>query len=849
MRSGGEALRFASRSLGVALAPDGPVLPIYTDDPKLRLDLVALRVVDALAGGPTDLDDLDPRRVADLMAELGARGLLAADPPPALPPPDLTRSPVDGDAALVARTPVLLAPTPAGFAHVDNEGRTRCVLRPEELLAFAEFCRPATVAEAREAHRANAGDDALDDQAFDEVVATLVAAELLTPFDPAHPEYERRLQESVTMTDAFERRARVHAEFDRLEAEEDAAGSDDRVPVIGFHPSWSGIPSSLGLLMAVGKNHDQGSLRSSYSFRPRLVWDRGRFEHATQGRPGIYLFSNYIWSSARNLHHSALVKEGNPHSVTIHGGGDTPKYDDDLERFYAEHPHVDITVHGEGEDTFVHLLEALRGHVGEGPPDLRPLEAVPGLSFRLGDRVVRTGSRERIADLDTIPSPFLDGTYDGFLPAGGGFSASVTIETNRGCPYGCTFCDWGSATLSRIRKFDLERVFAELEWVARNGFKIALGDANFGVFKRDVEIAEKIAALKSEYGHPTSVGINYAKNTVKHLAQIIEIFTEVGILADGKVSLQTFDEDTLLTIRRKNIKLEKYHDLSVEFRRNRLPMSVDMMMGLPGATPAAFRDDLQKSVNRNVPTYIHNTVLLPNSPMNEPSYREDNGIVARPGEEIRETSSFTRSEWDEMNRLRVGFWGLENYGVLRQVATYVRAEAGMREIDFYAQIVEDAHQDPETWPAVNMVSRIIHRMMVPPVSWRNLREEVQRYLIDRVGLANDSALATVLTVQQVVQPSRGRTFPETVDLEHDYVAWHEAVLGEREQGHHADWHLRVKPLRDFPPGSLTVDDPFKLAENWAAVSLLQGGANWDLQSPLARSGFGMAADVTPRVDA
>ena len=30
--------------------------------------------------------------------------------------------------------------------------------------------------------------------------------------------------------------------------------------------------------------------------------------------------------------------------------------------------------------------------------------------------------------------------------------AHVTIETNRGCPYGCTFCDWGSATMSRARK-------------------------------------------------------------------------------------------------------------------------------------------------------------------------------------------------------------------------------------------------------------------------------------------------------------------------------------------------------------------------------------------------------------
>ena len=33
------------------------------------------------------------------------------------------------------------------------------------------------------------------------------------------------------------------------------------------------------------------------------------------------------------------------------------------------------------------------------------------------------------------------------------------LESNRGCPYGCTFCDWGSATLSKVRNFDLDRVY------------------------------------------------------------------------------------------------------------------------------------------------------------------------------------------------------------------------------------------------------------------------------------------------------------------------------------------------------------------------------------------------------
>ena len=122
------------------------------------------------------------------------------------------------------------------------------------------------------------------------------------------------------------------------------------------------------------------------------------------------------------------------------------------------------------------------------------LRDVPGLSFRDGDRVVHTGERDRITDLDVVPSPFLAGLFDVHAEAR---VAMAILETNRGCPYGCTFCDWGSATQSRIRKFDLDRVYAELEWCATHKVhQVFLADANFGIFERDVDIAAKVAELK-----------------------------------------------------------------------------------------------------------------------------------------------------------------------------------------------------------------------------------------------------------------------------------------------------------------------------------------------------------------
>jgi radical SAM superfamily enzyme YgiQ (UPF0313 family) len=703
-----------------------------------------------------------------------------------------------------------------------------------ELRALAQFRIATEPMAAFDAHRQEAGEAALTEVAFHDLVHRALDASLLAAFDPDQGESDRQAHQAELMRQGMRAKAAVTREFDRLEAEADeASGPADRVPVIGVHTNWSSAPAGLGMVVAHAKSFDDGALRGSFDFRPRLVWDEALLRSVST-TPSVYLFSNYVWNHDENMRLSALVKQENPHCVTVHGGPNTPKYGPDVERFFGQHRHVDVAVHGEGEQTFAEVLAALRGHVGDGPADLTPLEAVAGLSYRGTNTVVSTGARDRISDLNIIPSPILTGLFDGYIPAGplGG----VALETNRGCPYGCTFCDWGSATLSRIRKFDLDRIFAELEWCAENHIlTVGIADANFGVFERDVEIAEKIAELKATFGYPKNIGNNYAKNTVKHLSKIIEIFTEAGIVAEGKMSMQSFDDETLAIIRRKNIKVDKYDELAVEFRRNRLPLSVDLMLGLPGSTPETFRNDLQACVDRDVRALIQPTMLLPNSPMNEPEYREEHGIVAAPGEYVQQTASYTRDEWHQMHRLGAGLWLFENFGVLRQVASYVRAETGRREVDFYESLIEASDADPESLPYTAIVLRVLPHAMVPPVSWRYLIDEIRHRLVTVEGIADDSALDTVLTVQHSLLPARDRQFPLELSLAHDYVAWRRSMLEARDGGH-ADWPERVPALRTFGPGSMTVDDPHKICMTALDGSLtaIVHESSWDFESPVSR---------------
>ena len=72
------------------------------------------------------------------------------------------------------------------------------------------------------------------------------------------------------------------------------------------------------------------------------------------------------------------------------------------------------------------------------------------------------------------------------------------IETNRGCPFQCTYCYWGKGGLNRkYRHHSLERVSKELEWCAQNKIRYVFSaDSNFGMHNRDMEIAKNLVELK-----------------------------------------------------------------------------------------------------------------------------------------------------------------------------------------------------------------------------------------------------------------------------------------------------------------------------------------------------------------
>lgn len=774
----------------------------------------------------------DPERLRRFAEVLLSAGYLVLDPPP----PRWPDEPVLGDesAAPVAETQLLHVPEGSSFlidgrhfVWCDHGGTLRLRLGVPEMIAIRPFGGPRTVGQAWKALTRDGQPELMTRASFDDLVRRLHSCGLLRAVDAR----EERTSYSPAAKNA--RQLVLEGVLDSVADFEQTVMSRPgfRAAVVPVNDDHNMVPLSLGLLLAYAQELDGGRLKDRYDFVPLFLAEEHTFLEWTQ-RPAIFLFSNYIWNVDRNIKTSALLKAANPANLTIHGGPSTPKYSGDCEAFFAENWHVDITVRGEGEATFAAVLDAL-DHADLS--DLSKLHDVAGLSYRGPSGVVHTEDRERIAELDVIPSPYLIGLFEPF----GRAQVGAVIESNRGCPYGCTFCDWGSATLSRIRMFGLDRVKAELEWCSKNELLfLGLSDANFGILERDVEVAQHIAKLKREYGYPQTAALNYAKNTMKHLHRIVDVFAGAGLVVEPTVAVQTMDETTLKIVRRSNIKLEKYDELANEFRRAGLALATDVMMGLPGATVAGFKSDLQKCTDRDVRARCHHTVLLPNSPMNEPSYREEHGIVARPHEVLKQTKTYTRDDFEEMNRLRIAFYVFDNFGVLRHIARFVRSEVGVKEVDFYERISSDAVANPLRWPIISAEVKMMAGNMAPPSSWGLFVEEVGRYIVTALGVEAGTALDTALQVQLAHLPAPSRTMPQTVCVAHDYVAWHDALLKIRADDHRDDWEHFVPRLHTYPPGVINISDPSDICGTRVGKPMMVTAWNilgWDMTSPVTRS--------------
>jgi radical SAM superfamily enzyme YgiQ (UPF0313 family) len=380
--------------------------------------------------------------------------------------------------------------------------------------------------------------------------------------------------------------------------------------------SFGLLPYSVGLLQAYAERHAEGKHEFVLPVYRRIPVDE-----AVEQFRGVDVagFSSYVWNERLSLAIARALKEAQPETLIVFGG---PQVPDRSEPWLRKHPFVDVAVHGEGEAVFTALLDG------------RDRADIPAISFLHPNGTYEQHPKaDRIADMATIPSPYLDGTFAPLQAAKPEERWIMIWETNRGCPFSCTFCDWGSATQSKVFRFEEERIFEEVEWMGRNqvGFVFCC-DANFGMLKRDYEITEAVVAAKERYGFPFSFSVQNTKNATER-AYNIQKLINTSLNAYGvTLSLQSSNEETLANIRRDNISSESYRELQRRFARDGVYTYTDIILGLPGESYGGFANSIGRAIADGQHNHVqfHNCSLLPNAEMAHPDYVARFGIRTVP---------------------------------------------------------------------------------------------------------------------------------------------------------------------------------------------------------------------------
>jgi len=341
------------------------------------------------------------------------------------------------------------------------------------------------------------------------------------------------------------------------------------------------------------------------------IWQREALEEVSQrlARNDIVTFSTYVWNHRYNYEVARRVKEINPNALTIFGGPEPAITDPEL---FRKEPFMDLVICYEGEITFKRILEHF---------ELKDWESIPGLLINRNGEAVKTPDAERIESLEQVPSPYLSGIFDRMIAEHPEITWQGTLETNRGCPYACTFCDWGSLTYNKVKKFELQRVFDELEWMAKRNFDwISITDANFGMYpERDGMIADKIIEMQERYGSPRTFSVAWAKNQKKEVIDIVKKLLDARGFNQGlTLSVQSLDHDVLENIRRKNMEMNKLNEVFELCDQRNIPAYTELILGLPGETLESWKKNFYHlyDLNQHTGITVFQAQLLENAEMN-----------------------------------------------------------------------------------------------------------------------------------------------------------------------------------------------------------------------------------------
>jgi radical SAM superfamily enzyme YgiQ (UPF0313 family) len=345
--------------------------------------------------------------------------------------------------------------------------------------------------------------------------------------------------------------------------------------------------------------------------------------------PDILGLSNYCWSHNVSYEIFKMCKKTNPNVVTVWGGPNFPIDFPSQKKFMERYKEVDIYVPTEGEIGFSNVVKKVleSNSIDEVKQKITQNPIDGCVSRNEQGQIQCTIPTLRISSLDEIPSPYLNGMMTKF------FDGKLTpmLQTNRGCPFHCTFCTDGRDEVNKVNSFDIKRVQSEIQYIAehipKNTHSLHISDLNFGMYPRDIEICESLAKIQEKFGYPKYIKCTTGKNQKD---KIIKAIKRLNRSLRVTMSVQSLDPDVLNNIRRDNISVDHMLALYPAIKEANLQTTSEVILGLPGETYSnhiqTLRDLIRAKMDEIV---VHTCMLLDGSEMNLPEERKKWGMKTK----------------------------------------------------------------------------------------------------------------------------------------------------------------------------------------------------------------------------
>ena len=351
-------------------------------------------------------------------------------------------------------------------------------------------------------------------------------------------------------------------------------------------------------------------------------------EQIKKNPPDVIGFSNYSWNSNLSEYVASIAREINPNVITVQGGTNFPHQTKLQELFLRDRPFTNFHTLLEGERAFANIIERIFESNFEKNKIFN--KAIDGVVFIQPDtgKFIKGNYIDRIKDLDEIPSPYLNGMLDKF------FDGYLTpfIETNRGCPFTCSFCHTGSNYYHKLNKFSKDRVENEIEYIGKKAGKLKISnlhmaDVNFGMYPQDRLTCGFLKKSKEKYGWPKQIMATTGKNSKDRVMEITNI---LGDMFSINMSMQSMDEQVLKNIKRANIKLDHMIDVNNHLIEQGRSTKAELIVCLPGETKDTFLNGLDNVLNSNsTAVTIYTLMMLHGTEFKNPEYRKQFGYKGK----------------------------------------------------------------------------------------------------------------------------------------------------------------------------------------------------------------------------